>query len=199
MNLKKEIQNALSSSSEIVECNSSRIRITENPKRPYAYPQIHKSPYTDSKIIFGKYISIAEGVNFMLGSNHNVNRVTTYLNFKIAEGVMDHNGMLSNGNIVIGNDVWIGLNAVIMDGITIGDGAVIAAGSIVTKNVEPYSIVGGTPAKIIKKRFDKKTIDRLLKTKWWDLSKEVLEILSPYLFSEEVDRFLEILENHIKK
>lgn len=199
MNLKKELENAIFRSSDIVKCNSSRIRITQNPTRPDGYPRIHKSPYTNNKIIFNKYISIAEGVDFMLGANHNVNRVTTYLNFSTPEGTLDPSDMVSNGDIIIENDVWIGYNATIMDGVTIGNGAVIAANAVVTKDVEPYSIVGGVPAKLIKKRFSDKIIKKLLKLKWWDMDYDILKTLGPYLFSEKVEEFIEILEKHIKK
>ena len=78
----------------------------------------------------------------------------------------------NKGDIVIGNDVWIGYEAVIFPGVTIGDGAVIGTRALVTKDVPPYTIVGGVPAKPIRKRFDPETIDLLLKTKWWDWPKE---------------------------
>lgn len=200
MNLKEEIIKARTKGehSNVVE-STGFVRVTQNRLRPNNYPQIHKSPYTNNKIIFGKYISIAEGVNFMLGSNHDPKRVTTYLNFCVEEGIFDNGGMLSNGNIVVGNDVWIGINAIIMDGVTIGDGAVIGAGAIVTKDVEPYAIVGGVPAKLIKKRFDKKTINRLLKSKWWNLDEKVIRAAAPFLFSRRVEEFLDILEKNVKK
>lgn len=78
----------------------------------------------------------------------------------------------NKGNIVIGNDVWIGYEAVILSGVTIGDGAIIGAHAVVTKDVPPYTIVGGIPAQTIRKRFSQDTIDTLLKIKWWDWSKE---------------------------
>jgi virginiamycin A acetyltransferase len=81
----------------------------------------------------------------------------------------------NRGDTVVGNDVWIGMNAVIMPGVKIGDGAIIGANSVVTKNVEPYTVVGGNPATIIKKRFDEQTIDTLLNIKWWDWSIEKIE------------------------
>ena len=96
------------------------------------------------------------------------------------------------GNVKIGNDVWIGANAVIFDDIIIGDGAVIAAGAIVTKNVEPYSIVGGVPAKVIKKRFTDEVIDKLLNFKWWDKGEDWLK--NNYKLFHNMDEFLKILD-----
>lgn len=84
----------------------------------------------------------------------------------------------------IGNDVWIGIRVVIMDGVTIGDGAVIAAGSIVTKDVPPYAIVGGVPAQIIRMRFDEEVITELLDWKWWDLPLETVKKLAPHFHSK---------------
>lgn len=95
-------------------------------------------------------------------------------------------------NIIIKNDVWIGTGAVLVDGITIGNGAVIAAGAVVTKNVPDYAMVGGVPAKLIKFRFDQETIERLLKSRWWDRSIEWIEKHAD-LFSD-VEDFLTIVE-----
>ena len=86
--------------------------------------------------------------------------------------------------VIIGNDVWIGSNVVILQGVTIGDGAIIAAGAVVNKNVEPYSIVGGVPAKEIKKRFDKDKVERLLTSKWWDKSMNQIEEFAETFYSK---------------
>jgi acetyltransferase-like isoleucine patch superfamily enzyme len=96
------------------------------------------------------------------------------------------------GNVKIGNDVWIGANAVIFDDVTIGDGAVVAAGAIVTKDVEPYTIVGGIPAKIIRKRFADEIINKLLKIKWWDKDDEWLK--ENHKLFHNIDEFLEVLD-----
>ncbi|MGX1930503.1 CatB-related O-acetyltransferase [Flagellimonas sp. 2504JD4-2] len=100
----------------------------------------------------------------------------------------------TNLPIEIGNDIWIGRDAKIMDGVTIGDGAVVAAGSIVTKDVPPYAIVGGVPAKVIKYRFEPETIESLLKLKWWDMSDE--DISKHKDFFNEKDLTPEVIAKH---
>jgi acetyltransferase-like isoleucine patch superfamily enzyme len=136
----------------------------------------------------GKFCSIASGVKIGLGK-HPINFVSTSplfyakknpLNFQIVKKT----SFTEHEKVYICNDVWIGTNAVILDGITIGNGAIIGANSVVTKNVEPYSIVGGVPAKEIKKRFSKEIIEKLENLKWWNLQmtffkqKKIMDIFS---------------------
>jgi virginiamycin A acetyltransferase len=128
--------------------------------------------FTGDKLIIGKFCMIASDVTFIMnGANHLTDAITTYP-FAIFgngwENAMKGKTYPSKGNIVVGNDVWIGYNATIMAGVTIGDGAIIGTNSVVTKDVEPYSIVGGNPAKLIKKRFSEDEIKDLLELKWWD-------------------------------
>lgn len=127
------------------------------------------------KLIIGKFCSIATGVVFMMAGNqgHRHDWIAQYpLDFldDDFDGYKNNppKAFLSKGDTIIGNDVWIGAEAMIMPGIHIGDGAMIAARAVVTKNVEPYSIVAGVPAKPIKKRFSNQEIEILLKAKWWD-------------------------------
>lgn len=126
----------------------------------------------------GKFSSIADNVIIFLGGNHRVDWITTYpfnqLYFDTfgAQDIVGHPA--TNGDVHIGNDVWIGSNVTIMSGICIGNGAVIATGSVVTHDVEPYSIVGGNPAKHIRYRFEQETRKALEKLRWWDL--DVAEI-----------------------
>ena len=104
--------------------------------------------------------------------------------------------------MTIGNDVWIGTSVTIMSGITVGDGAVLANNSVITKDVEPYSIVGGNPFKTIKKRFDDETISQLLELKWWGMDDIYINELSPYLCNENFKEYLPDLikyKNEINK
>ena len=132
--------------------------------------------FTGDKLIIGKFCMIASGVKFIMnGANHLTDSLSTYPFAIFAKGwekAMEGKAYPNKGDIILGNDVWIGYNATIMAGVTIGDGAIIATNSTVVKDVEPYSIVGGNPGKEIKKRFPDKTIDKLLKLKWWDWSIE---------------------------
>lgn len=128
--------------------------------------------FTGDKLIIGKFCMIASDVKFIMnGANHLTDALTTYP-FAIFgngwENAMEHKTYPNKGDIVIGNDVWIGYNATIMAGVKIGDGAIIATNATVIKDVAPYTIVGGNPAKEIRKRFDETSINQLLELKWWD-------------------------------
>lgn len=128
--------------------------------------------FVDDKLIIGKFCMIASDVKFIMnGANHLTDAITSYP-FAIFghgwENAMDGKTYPKKGNIRIGNDVWIGYNATIMAGVTVGDGAIIATNSTVTKDVAPYSIVGGNPAQEIRKRFPDEVIAKLLEMKWWN-------------------------------
>lgn len=126
--------------------------------------------FMGDKLIIGKFCQIATGVRFIMnGSNHAMDGVSTYP-FKVFGDAWSDASMnvVSKGDTVIGNDVWIGNSATIMQGVTIGDGAIIGTNSLVSKDVEPYTIVGGNPARVIRKRFDDETIDFLTNLRWWD-------------------------------
>lgn len=139
---------------------------------------LYHYPINQDKLTIGKFCSIACGAKFLFNSaNHTLSSLSTYpfpiffeewdLEIKDITKAWDN-----KGDIVIGNDVWIGYEAVILAGVTIGDGAVIGTRAVVTKDVPPYTIVGGIPAKPIKKRFPQETIDALLKIKWWGWDKK---------------------------
>ncbi len=122
------------------------------------------------KLIIGKFCQIATGVRFIMnGGNHAINGISTFP-FKICGGAWKDAPLEGNykGDTVIGNDVWIGNSVTIMPGVKIGDGAIIGTNSVVTKDVPDYTIVGGNPAKEIRKRFDDETIEFLVNLRWWD-------------------------------
>lgn len=135
---------------------------------------LYHYPINHERLIIGKFCSIACGAKFLFNSaNHTLGSLSTYIFPVLFEEwglpVEDIPKAWDNkGDIVIGNDVWIGYEAIVMAGVTIGDGAIIGTRAVVTKDVPPYTIVGGVPAKPIRKRFDDETIKRLLALKWWD-------------------------------
>jgi virginiamycin A acetyltransferase len=132
--------------------------------------------FIGDKLIIGKFCMIASGVTFIMnGANHLSNAVSAYPFAIFGNGwehAMDGKIYPHKGDTEVGNDVWIGYNATIMPGVKISDGSVIAANSTVVNNVEPYSVVGGNPAKEIRKRFPDEQIKKLLELKWWDWSVE---------------------------
>lgn len=141
-------------------------------------------PLSLDKLIIGKYVQMAHGVRFITNSaNHDMNGFSTYpfWNFMMTSKTTGEDIVTmfhksgNRGDTVIGNDVWIGMDATIMPGVVIGDGAIIGGKSVVTKNVEPYTIVGGNPAQPIRKRFDKEVIETLLMIRWWDWPLEKIE------------------------
>ena len=138
-------------------CDLSKIVVGKK-----TYGTLHIVDFTpeDVKLVIGSYCSIAEGVYFLLGGEHEINTISTYP-FKVK--VFGHTSEAgTKGAIIIQDDVWIGTNAIICSGVTIGQGAVIAAGAVVTKDVAPYAIVGGNPAKLIKYRFEEGLRNKLL-------------------------------------
>jgi acetyltransferase-like isoleucine patch superfamily enzyme len=146
-------------------------------------------------ITIGSFCSIADKIKIFCGGDHRVDWFTTYPFGHIHTDIFTNNlagkgHPLTKGNVVIGNDVWIGSNVTIMSGVTIGDGAVIAANSHVVKDVEPYSIVGGNPAKHIRYRLPKEVIETLLKLKWWDWDDEKINKYSHILCSDNIDELL---------
>lgn len=138
---------------------------------------LYHYPINHDKLIIGKFCSIACGARFLFNSaNHTMRSLSTYP-FPIfyeewEHGIRTDKAWDNKGDIVIGNDVWIGYEAVIMAGVTVGDGAIIGTRAVVTKDVPPYTIVGGVPAKPIRKRFSDDIIAQLLHLKWWDFPPE---------------------------
>lgn len=159
----------------------------------------HLYEWNGDKLIIGKFCQIAAGVEFIMnGANHQMNAVTTFPFYTLDGWNMsppEKCDLPLKGNTVIGNDVWIGQNAVILPGVCIGDGAIIGANSIVGSNVDPYSKVVGNPARVIQKRFDDEMIDLLLKFRWWDKSIDEINRLIPILTCSDLEK----VKNEIKK
>ena len=152
----------------------------------------HHYDFNGDKLIIGKFCQIAAGVNFIMnGANHQMNSVSTYP-FYIFEGWEQEIPSLSKmplkGDTIVGNDVWIGQNVTIMPGVHIGDGAIIELNSVISKNVEPYTVVAGNPAKVIRKRFDDELIVLMLELKWWDKSTEEIKNLIPILTDNNIEK-----------
>jgi len=147
-----------------------------------------------TKLVVGNFCSIAFDVTIYLGGNHRMDWVTTFPfpNNPVLENnnIERSTTVGTKGDVVIGNDVWIGDNVTIMSGITIGDGACIACNSHIVKDVEPYSLVGGNPAKLIKYRFTEEQIKKLLEIKWWFWEDEKINKYVPLLLNENIDQFI---------
>ncbi len=151
----------------------------------------HHYEWIGDKLIIGKFCQIASGVEFVMnGANHQMNAVSTFPFYTLEGWDMSAPPMKDmpiKGDTVIGNDVWIGQNATILPGVHIGDGAIIGANSVVGCDIEPYTIVAGNPAKLIRKRLDDELIDIMKKLKWWDKSIEEINALIPLLTSSDLD------------
>ena len=162
-------------------------------KYTYGTPTIHWKN-NNASLIVGNFCSISENVNIYLGGNHRKDWVTTYPFGHINQSTFNSfNGVghpSTKGDVIIGNDVWIGNNVTIMSGVTIGDGVIIANNSHVIKNIEPYSLVGGNPAKLINYRFTAEQIEKLLQIKWWYLDDKKINKFTPLLCNNNIDKFI---------
>jgi virginiamycin A acetyltransferase len=157
---------------------------------------LYQYPINNDKLIIGKFCSIACKAKFLMTSgNHTMRSLSTYT-FPIfyEEWGLDVSHITdawdNKGDIVIGNDVWIGYDAIIMSGVKIGDGAIIGARAIVTNDVPPYTIVGGIPAKVIKKRFSDDIILKLLKVRWWNWPYEKIQANIKHIQSGNIDKLV---------
>lgn len=155
---------------------------------------LYHYPINKDRLIIGKFCSIACGSKFLFNSaNHTLKSLANYtFPLFFEEWGLDKKDVASawdnKGDITIGNDVWIGYEAVIMSGVHIGDGAIIASRAVVTKDVPPYTIVGGTPAKEIRLRFDADTIARLQELQWWNWPIEKIRSNLPLIMNGEIDK-----------
>ncbi|MGB4468768.1 MAG: CatB-related O-acetyltransferase [Azovibrio sp.] len=145
----------------------------------------------EARLKVGAYCSFAHNVQILMGGNHRTDWVTTYPFSALWAEASGHSGHPAPaGETVIGNDVWVGYSASILGEVSIGDGAVIAAHAVVTRDVAPYAIVGGNPAREIRKRFDDETIARLLRLQWWNWPEERILQHLPELLSADIEAFL---------
>ena len=152
----------------------------------YGKPDVRKWDKT-TRLKIGKFCSIGGGVQILLGGEHHTEWITTYP-FNV---LIDNQPTPSKGDVIIGNDVWIGNRATILSGVTIGDGAVIANSAVVTKDVRPFSIVGGVPAEFIRYRYSAHNLKNWDKLTWWDWPIEKLAKAIPLLLSEDINALAE--------
>jgi acetyltransferase-like isoleucine patch superfamily enzyme len=185
------------------ELNCLKIKLQALHKCNYPHVFVNIGDYTyghpklnhidgKTKLSIGKFCSIAEGVIIVMGGEHHSDWVTTYPFNVLLKNYRNIKGHpYTKGDITIGNDVWIGGNTKIISGVKIGDGCVVGANSLVTKDIPDYSICGGVPAKIIRKRFSEKTIEKLREIKWWDWQEKDLCEIIPLLQSSNIDGLIE--------
>ena len=152
----------------------------------------HHYEWNGDKLIIGKFCQIAAGVEFVMnGANHQMNAITTFPFYTLEAWNMEPpspEDLPLKGDTVIGNDVWIGQNAVILPGVHVGDGAIIGANSVVGSDVGPYTIVVGNPAKVLRKRFDDELVDLFLAFRWWDREVEEINALIPILTCSDLEK-----------
>lgn len=153
----------------------------------------------DTTLTIGRYCSLAANIKIFLGGNHRTDWLTTFPFsdwpdvFPTSDGITGHPA--TKGDVVIGNDVWIGHSCIILSGVNIGDGAVLAAGSVLSKSIGPYEIWAGNPARFIRKRFSDVVIQQLLAIKWWEMSKEKILPLIPHLMSDNFEKFSQAIQD----
>jgi acetyltransferase-like isoleucine patch superfamily enzyme len=151
---------------------------------------VHGDP-AHATLRVGRYCSIADEVTIFLGAEHRVDWVTTYPFTVLDPAFRDVPGHpATKGDVVIGNDVWIGFGALILSGVTIGDGAVIGARSVVTRDVPPYAIAGGNPSRVLRARFSEQEVQDLLRIRWWDWDRARVNASMPLLLSGNVGEFI---------
>jgi chloramphenicol O-acetyltransferase type B len=159
----------------------------------YGIPEVHD--WSQGTVLrVGAYTSIADDVHIFLGGNHRTDWLTSFpfpALLPEAANIEGHN--TTRGDVIIGNDVWLGSGSTILSGVIIGNGAVVAARAVVTRHVEPYAIVGGNPAKFIRWRFDEKTRSLLNDSAWWTWPEDEIKKILPILCSDKVDEFAEYL------
>lgn len=193
--LRKILQRILDRLEDLFAGNGAWLRLRfpryEIGRGTYGWPRVVDGG-EGATLRIGAFCSIAKGVQIFLGGEHRTEWITTFpfpVFWKSALHIRGH--PKTKGDVQIGNDVWIGQNAMLLSGVTIGDGAVIAAGAVVAGDVEPYTIVAGNPARLIRQRFSNEVIAQLLEIKWWTWSDKELEPILPILLSENIQALIQ--------
>lgn len=184
--------------------NETRIHLAKLVRRhgfsigaySYGRPKV-RFPESGRRLTIGRYCSIADKVEILLGGGHRLDWATTYPFaameglFPDAEAPEDYH--VARGDVTIGHDVWLGSGCLILPGVTIGHGAVVAARAVVTRDVPPYAVAAGNPARAVRTRFEADTVAALLEAAWWDLPHATVSRLVPFLSSDRIDDLLAAL------
>lgn len=169
--------------------------------RSYGMLNIYSYYPENEKLTIGNYVSIAPDVKFILGGNHQIQTLTSFPLKSFFTRKHAEQDSCSHGSIVVEDEVWIGINAIILSGVTLGKGAIVAAGAVVAKDVPPYAIVGGNPAKVIKYRFTKEVIEKLMPINLMEIPDRVLKESLPLLYEKitepkDLDKILGLLNEN---
>jgi hypothetical protein len=158
----------------------------------YGIPVIKTYDHDTTRLIVGSYSALSEEAIVMLGGEHAIDRVTTFpLRMRLKLPGAGQDGIpVPTGDTVIGSDVWLTMRTFVRSGVTIGDGAIVASGAVVNKDVPPFAIVGGNPAKVIRYRFTPEQIEALLQIRWWDWPDALVVEATPLLSGTDIDAFI---------
>lgn len=168
-------------------------------RHSYGFPKVYFAT-SGAHLTIGNFVSIADGVTIFLGGEHRCDWIATYPLMRLFNSLKNVKGHpMTKGDVEIGSDVWIGRGAFIGSGVKIGDGAVIGAQAVVTKDVQPYSITAGNPARHIRFRFDELSVNKLLDLAWWNWSDVDIERAGTLLLSNEIDRLFEFQSNQLER
>jgi acetyltransferase-like isoleucine patch superfamily enzyme len=198
--MKRLIQNAIRGISVFLRRNELAATIHELSERglltmgrhTYGMPMIWSYRGSERKVVIGSFCSIAPGVQILSGGIHPTDWVASYP-FRSRwgmEGAYSDGMPQSRGEVVIGSDVWLGTDAVLLSGVTIGHGSIIAARSVVTRDVPPYSVAAGCPARVLRQRFPPQVVDALLRIAWWEWDDAKIRAAVPLLSSADIEGFL---------